>query len=144
MLRLRNQGDIVAILRVGGTITTTSTDVWGPAPFDGQLSDMWAVLGTAGTTNTTTVDILQNGTSIVSTGTIFSFATTVTTPTYATANLVTNPTTVKKGDLFKLNVTAVTTSAPIDLYVGLRFERLRDGASVSTVGTGTYGPGLTG
>ena len=138
MLRLRNQGDIVAVLQVAGTITTTSSCLWGPAPFDGQLSAIWGILGTAGTTNTTTVDVLQNGASIVASGTALSFATTSATPTYAT-NWNSNPLTVAKGDIFKISVTAVTSTAPIDLCIGLRFERKRDGAQAAAIQTGTYG-----
>lgn len=139
MIRLANDGDFIDNMSVAGTITTTSTALLGPSPFTGQLKAIYGIVSTAGTGGNMTVDILQNGVSICSTGTIMTFASTSKTPTYNVANLLTNPIAVTKGDIFKLNVTAVnSTTAAVDLCVGINIERKRDGAQAAAMETGTY------
>jgi hypothetical protein len=91
------------------------------------LKAVFARVGVAGVTGTQTTDLLKNGASLVSSGTLLSFATTSTSPTYS-ANLSPNPTVFAKGDILQLKNTAVHTTPAVDQVVLLVLERARAGS----------------
>ena len=110
-------------------------------PYAGRIKAIYAVLGTAGTTNTQTTDILKNGTTIASSGTVLSFATTSTTPTYATL-VSSNLPIVAKGDVLQAVNTAIHTTPAIDCAIAVVIQRFKVADPVGATETGTYGVGL--
>jgi hypothetical protein len=140
MIYLRNDGDYIVKMKIKGLLSTTgaqSYDFSEPMPFAGYIKAVWAYENTAGTTGTESVDLTKNGSSLVSAGTLFSFATTAKSATYGT--LTANPTTVAKGDILALSVTTVhTTTAGTDLVCAVVIARQR-GVAPAALQTGTYG-----
>lgn len=144
-IRLRNQKEFVVNLTLSGTQTTTTTGPGGrvcspPMPYAGRIKAIYAVLGTAGTTNTQTTDILKNGTTLAGSGTVLSFATTATAPTYAA--LTSAAPTVAKGDVLQAVNTAIHTTPAVDCSIAVVIEKLNAGAPVVATQTGTYGSDL--
>lgn len=141
MIKLRNQGDYVLTLRSPGTQTTNSgadVDCSAPVPFPCIIKAVYAILGTAGVTGTQTTDLLVNGSSLVSSGTMFSFATTSKACTYNTPT--TNPPVLAKGDQLAINTTAVHSgTAAKDLSVAVTLERFVGTGFPSGIQTDTYG-----
>jgi hypothetical protein len=143
MIYLRNEGDYVVHLKIKGLLSTSgaqSYDFSEPMPFPGFIKAVWAYENTAGTTGTESVDLTKNGSSLVSSGTLFSFATTAKSATYGT--LTTTPTTVAKGDILALSVTTVhTTTAGTDLVAVVVIGRER-GVITEALQTGTFSSDL--
>jgi len=144
-IKIKNLGDFTILLSISGRLTTSAStvlgsgDCGGPAPFSGIVKAVYAVLGAAGTgAAAATVDLLQNETTMVASGAMFSFASTATTPTYTAP--ATNPPTVTKGDIFSLAVNSVHNTTPAqDLCVAIVLERTRGTGPVAQMLTGTYG-----
>lgn len=140
MIYLRNEGDYVVHMKIKGLVSTSgaqSYDFSEPMPFAGFIKAVWAYENTAGTTGTESVDLTKNGSTLVSAGTLFSFATTSKTATYGTPT--TNPPTVAKGDILAISVTTVHTStAGTDLGVYCVISRQR-GVAPPALQTGTFG-----
>jgi hypothetical protein len=131
LIKMRNTGEFTIELTINGTQTitaggagTTETQI---VPFAARLKAVFARLGVAGTGSTQTTDLLKNGVTMVSSGTLLSYATTSTTPTYS-ANLSPNPPTFNKGDVVTLKNTAVNTTPGVDQACILVFERARSGS----------------
>lgn len=143
MIRIKNQAEFPIVMKIKGTLTTTvgaqQYDFSEPVPFDGFIKAVYAEELTAGSGGAETVDLLINGSSVVSTGTLFSFADGAASPTYNTANLNDNPTPVAKGDILAISVAAVhSTTAGADLAVAVVVERGRQ-PKAAAMETGTYG-----
>lgn len=140
MIYLRNEGDYVVKMKIKGLLSTSgaqSYDFSEPMPFAGYIKAVWAYENTAGTTGTESVDLTKNGSSLVSSGTLFTFATTSKIAGYGTPT--TNPPTVAKGDILALSVTTVHTStAGTDLVAAIVIGRQR-GVAPAGIQTGTYG-----
>lgn len=147
MIKNRNMGDFIIELTLPGIQTSTATLNTGAAsavvPFAGRISAVFARMQTQGTTGTQNVDLLKNGTSLTSASGLFNFPSTVggtTAPTYTTANLLTNPPTVAKGDIISvLNKTIHTGTAAQFLTVYLNVERARTGTFNDAMQTDTIG-----
>lgn len=125
-IKIRNIGEFMVQLNVPGTQAASASAVVATAivPVNGIIKAVWGVLGTAGVTGTQTTDVKKNGTTLVASGTLLSFATGVTAATYGT--LSTNPTTVAAGDIISVLTTAVHSgTAAKDLNLLLVIERLR-------------------
>jgi hypothetical protein len=149
MIKQRNIGDFIAHLTINGTQTTTETEPGETAicimPFAGYLTGIFARVGTAGITGSQTTDLLVNTaasaysgfTSLVSTGTLLSYATTANAPTYNTANLNNNPILLLKGDIIQLKNTAVQSTPAVDQCVYLLFTRQRDSTAAEPLQTDT-------
>lgn len=145
-IRLRNEEEFVVNLTLSGTQTTTTTSQAGrvcslPMPYAGRVKAIYARLGTAGTTNTQTTDILKNGTTIAASGTVLSFATTATVPTYATL-VSSNLPTVAKGDILQAVNTALHTTPAIDCAIVVVIQKATASDPVGVTQTGTYGADL--
>lgn len=134
-IKFKNLAEEKVVLTIPGTQTSSgvgSKSAVGIVPFDGIIKAVYAFLGTAGITNTQTTDLTKNGSSLVASGTLLSFATTVTTPTYPGV-LSVNPTLCTQGDVLRLSNTAVHSgTAALDLTVVVVVERLR-GSGVAAV-----------
>jgi hypothetical protein len=145
MIYLRNTGDYVIKLQVKGLLTNASYAYSEPIPFPSYLKAVWAIESTAGTTGVESVDLKYSATAaasglatLVSSGTLFSFASTATSATYNTANLTTNPPVFAQGGILGIAVTTVhTTTAGSDLIVMAVIARER-GVIAPAVQTGTY------
>ena len=142
MIQLRNQADFVLELAINGTQTTTAggtaATTTSVVPFDCYLAGVLAVLGTAGVTGTQTTDLLQNTASLVGSGTLLSYATTATVPTYNTAGLTTNPPLFSKGDILTLtNATIHSGTAAINQSVLLLLKRQRGSSAFEPTQGGT-------
>lgn len=140
-IKLHNQGEYLIKLTVPGTQATSANAVAlsEPIPFDGQIKAVWAKLGTAGTTSTQQTDLLKNGATMLSSGVMFSFPTTVAAATYGDANLSANPTQVSKGDILSLLTSAINTTPGKDLSVGVVIQRRKGTGCVNAMLTDTYG-----
>jgi len=129
MIKTRNQGEILAEMGINGSQSATPgsagySDTF-VVPFNCRLKAVFARLGVAGVTGTQTTDLLLNGVTQVSSGTLLSFATTATSPTYS-ANLSPNPPVYTKGQILRLVNTGIHSgTAAIDLSVILVLERSR-------------------
>jgi hypothetical protein len=132
------------------TVLTTSMHAYSePIPFNSYLKAVWCEEATAGTGGTESLDLQYSATaaasglaSLVSSGTLFSFATTANTPTYNTANLTTNPPIFAKGGILALTVSTVhTTTAGADAFCMAIIARER-GVIIPAVQTGTYSADL--
>lgn len=143
MIKTRNQGEFVIEVTINGSQSasagnagTTESQI---VPFAARLKAVFARLGVAGVTGTQTTDLLKNGTTMVSSGTLLSYASGAVIPTYS-ANLSPNPPTFNKGDVVQLKNTAVHSGTPaVDQVVILVFERQRsmswaDAVQFDTVG----------
>lgn len=144
MIKLKNQGEVLLELATTGTQSTASGNAAKTSsvivPFAGRLKAVFARLGVAGVTGTQTTDILLNGASLVSTGTLLSYASTSVVPTYATANLNNNPPIFAKGDVLQMTTTAVASgTTAIDQCIYLVIERQRSGSWNDAVQTDTIG-----
>lgn len=142
MIKMKNCGDFVAELTISGaqaTGTTASARTSCIAPFAGRLSTIFGRLGTAGVTGTQTTDVLVNNVTLVSSGTLLSYATTAVIPTYNTGNLVTNPPFVNKGDVITLQNTAIHTTPANDQAVYITIERQRSGSMAEAMQSDTVG-----
>jgi len=132
MIKIRNEGEILISLQINGTqtiaaggVATTDSAV---IPFASRLKAILAREGVAGTGTTATADILKNGVTMVSSGTLLSYAGGTNVPTYS-ANLSPNPPTFAKGDVVQLKNIAVNgTTAAVDQTVILVLERARAGS----------------
>jgi hypothetical protein len=148
MIHIRNVGDFPIVMKIKGTLTTTSYDYSQPLPFTGVIKAVWAYEATPGTGGTESVDLVLGSSvagnaTLVSSGTLFSFATTAATPTYNTSKITTtaqNPPAVTKGQILGVTVSTVhTTTAGADLVVVCVIERARDGAIPAAMQTSSYG-----
>ena len=142
MIKMKNCGDFLLELTVSGaqaTGTTASARTSAIVPFAGRLSAIFGRLGTAGTTGTQTTDVLVNGATLVSSGTLLSYASGATTPTYNTQNLNSNPPFVNKGDVITLQNTAIHTTPANDQAVYINIERQRASSFNDPVQTDTVG-----
>jgi hypothetical protein len=140
MIKMKNCGDFVAELTINGaqaTGTTASARTSCIAPFAGRISAIFGRLQTPGT-GTQTTDVLVNGATLVSSGTLLSYATNIV-PTYNTGNLLTNPPLVNKGDVITLQNTAVGSPVANDQSVYVTIERQRSGSFADPVQTDTVG-----
>lgn len=143
MIKTKNLGEYILELATTGAQSATahaaSTTCSVIVPFAGRLKAVFARLGVAGTTGTQTTDILLNGTTMLASGTVLSYASTVASPTYNVAFL-TSPPIFAKGDVLTLKNTAVHTTAADDQIVFLTIERQRAGSyNSTTVQTDTVG-----
>jgi len=153
MIYLRNTGDYVVKLQISyptETLLTTTMHAYSePIPFPGYLKAVWCVEETPGTNGTESLDLQYSSTglvsglaSLVSTGTLFSFASGSGVPTYNTANLTTNPPVFAKGGILALTVSTVhTTTAGADAICMAVLARER-GVIAPAVQTGTYSADL--
>lgn len=144
MIKMKNQGDFVMELTVSGAQTTTAglatTQTSAIVPFNGRISAIFARLKVAGVTGSQTVQLFKNATSLANP--ILTFPTTVggnAAPTYATANLTSNPVLVAKGDVISCLNTAVHTTPANDLSLYITIERQRSGSFADPVQTDTIG-----
>lgn len=139
-IKFKNLAEMAFELKIPGTQAATGSNSKSPVvivPFDGILKAVNAQLGTAGVTGTQTTDLTKNGTTLVSSGTLLTFATAVTTPTYGT--LVTNPTPVSLGDVLRLNTTGVHSgTAAQDITVVVVIERTRGSGVNAAMSTQSY------
>lgn len=137
-IKLRNTGEVIITLTIPGTQTASgvgSKSAAIPAPFSGQIKSVWAVLGNAGITGSQTTDLTKNGSSLVASGTLLAFATTVATPTYP-GTLSANPPQIAQFDLLRLSNTAVHSgTAGLDLTVIVVIQKLRGTGPVAAMAT---------
>lgn len=144
MIKTKNLGEYLLELATTGAQTTTAhastTTCSVIVPFAGRLKAVFGRLGVAGVTGTQTTDILLNGTTMLGSGTVLSYATTSVSPTYNVA-FVTNPPVFAKGDVLTLKNTAIHSgTAADDQCVFVTVERQRAGSwNGSTVQTDTVG-----
>lgn len=155
MIYLRQTGDYVVRLQIKGALATTSYALSEPIPFPAYLKAVWCIeslndgVSGTGTGGTESLDLEYSATaagsglaSLVSTGTLFSFATTANSPTYNTANLTTNPPIFAKGGILALTVSTVhTTTVGSDAMCVAVLARER-GVIAPAVQTGTYSADL--
>jgi len=137
MIRVKNLGEKVVDLFVGGA-QAVANDVAGViAPFNGFIQAIYAKVSTAGTTGTQNTDIKKNGTTIFSSGAAaLQFASAATAATYG-ALAASNPVPVSKGDIIRLDTTAVHTTPARGLMVSIVFRRTRSMGGARTTETDT-------
>lgn len=152
MIYLKNTGDYVVKLQIKGTLAASGAGSYAysePIPFASYLKAVWAQEATPGTNGTESVDLEYSASAaasglgtLVSSGTLFSFASTASSATYGDAKLNTNPPVFAKGGILGLSVTTVhTTTAGADLVVIAVLARER-GVIAPAVQTGTYSADL--
>lgn len=143
MIKLRNQGEFLLQLSINGNQSASagnaSTTESAIVPFPGRLKAIFARVAVAGTTGTQTTDLLKNGATLLSSGTLLSYASGAQVPTYNTANLLVNPPLFNKGDILQLKNTAVNTTPAVDQVVYLVIEKQRAGSWNDPVQTDTLG-----
>lgn len=144
MIKTKNLGEYILELSTTGAQSASahaaSTTCSVIVPFAGRLKAVFGRLGVAGVTSTQTSDILLNGTTMLASGTVLSYATTSVVPTYNVAFL-TSPPVFAKGDVLTLKNTAIHSgTAADDQCVFVTIERQRSGSfAEATVQTDTIG-----
>lgn len=121
---VHDQNEVILELSVPGTQTIADNLDVKVIPFNGWVRAVLARLDTAGVTGSQTTDILLNGSSMVGSGTLMSFADGSRVPTYTTPS--TNPPVVVKGDTLRLNTTAIhsgTAAKSLSVLVTIRRGR---------------------
>lgn len=143
MIKVKNLGEYVIELRINGNQSAIAGNASKTAsaivPFNAVLKAIFARVGTAGVTGAQTTDLLKNAASLVSAGTLLSYASGSASPTYNTANLNANPPLFNKGDVLQLSNTAVQTTPAVDQVVILILERQRAAGQPPAVQTDTVG-----
>lgn len=141
MIKLRNEGEYYVILKAPGAQAVSANDAAAsePLPFAGVIKAVYAKLGTAGTTSTQLTDLQKNHATLLSSGSMFSFASTSQDPTYGNANLLTDPTPVSKGDILSLVTSQINTTPGRDLAVAVVIARKVATGDTGAMQTGTYG-----
>lgn len=136
MQRIKNLGELPVALQIAGTQAVANDQAVVIAPFAGIIAALFAKLGTAGTTSTQNTDVKKNGTTIFASGAAaLQFPTTVASCTYGA--LAVNPTLVAKGDVIRLDTTAVNTTPGKDLTVWVVFRRTRSARGTQAMETDT-------
>lgn len=105
---------------IPGTIST-GTNVAGTwfAPEDINIDSVSVYVNTAGATGATTIDVNKNGTTIFTTqGNRPSLSDTATVDT----GNVPDVTSVAASDKITIDIDAVTTTAPVDMYVLIKYS----------------------
>lgn len=124
---------------VSGSTVSSYNATWTVIAVVGNGLSLTASSGVLTGLAAATVNVASGATSMVTTGTLLTWATGTVAPTYNTSNLRANPIPVNKGDILKINVTGVnSTTAASDLTIGFNITRLRDGAFPQQLETGTY------
>lgn len=139
MIRIRGVAEILVDLSVAGAQAVNANARTFIVPFPARLKAIYAKLGTAGVTGTQTTDLLKNGATLVSSGTLLSFATGVQAATYNVANLTANPPLFNKGDIIEVSTTAIQTTPAKDLALLIVLEKQRSASFNDTVQTDTIG-----
>lgn len=134
MIKERNMGEELFVLRKSGSAAAANDIDFFCAPFNGFISAVYAVFGVMGTDGTgaptqdVIADVKKNGTSIFSGAgkinwTHAAQVGTANTPTNASTYgaLSANPTVVAKGDFLRLDITQIlngtSPTQPTDLTV---------------------------
>jgi hypothetical protein len=139
MLRMKNSGELLVPLTVGGAQAVANDVASVIAPFTGFIAAIYAKLSTAGITSTQNTDIKKNGTTIFASGAAaLQFPTTVANCTYG-ALAAANPVPVTKGDVIRLDTTAINTTPGRGLTVILVFRRGRSAGGARVTETDTIG-----
>lgn len=134
MIRLYNQDEfLVKLVALGTQSTGTNKDIF-IAPFDGYIVGIVGLLGAAGTTGTQISDVLIEGTTIFSGATRINFASGSRTATYGTLSTV--PPLFSYGDVLRLDVTQIHTTAASNLQVLLAIRRRTGGQRPAAVSFG--------
>lgn len=137
MIRIKNLQEVEEAVFVGGAQAVANDVASIIAPFNGIIAALFFRVSTAGTTATQNTDIKINGVTIfASSNTAIQFASGSTSPTYG-ALAATNPPKVNKGDIVRLDTTAVNTTPARGLtgYIVFRRQRGAYGAAVMETDT---------
>lgn len=137
MMRIKNNGELAIPLSASGTQAVLNGSGVAIAPFNGFIQAIFARLGVAGTTGAQNTDIKKNGVTIfASAAAAIAFASGATSATYG-ALATANPPSVVKGDVLRLDTTAIHTTPAIGLVVMIVFRRGRakGGAAVVELDT---------
>lgn len=148
MIKTKNLGEYVVEMQINGTQSATpgnsGTTCSFVVPFNARLKAVFGRLTTAGITNPQTTDLLWSTggnapITLLSSGTMLSYASTKQVPTYGVANLLTNPPLFSQGDILQLSNTAVSGTPAVDQCVLITLERQRAGEWNDAVQTDTVG-----
>lgn len=137
MIRIKNLQEVEEAVFVGGAQAVANDVASIIAPFNGIIAALFFRVSTAGVTGTQNTDVKINGTTIFnSSASAIQFANGSTSPTYG-ALKATNPPVVNKGDIVRLDTTAVHTTPARGLTGYVVFRRQRGAYGTLSMETDT-------